>query len=56
VKTRRSERDRRVDRSLRLVMGSPDGEEFGGCGEYLEITPLARFMRRIVAASGSARK
>jgi hypothetical protein len=31
-------------------------EEFGGCGEYLEITPPARFMCRIVALSGSARK
>jgi hypothetical protein len=28
----------RVGGSLRLVMRSPDGEEFGGRGEYLEIT------------------
>jgi hypothetical protein len=31
-------------------------EEFGGCGEYLEITPPASFMWWIVALSGSARK
>jgi hypothetical protein len=31
-------------------------EEFGGCGEYLEIRPPASFIRQILAASGSARK
>jgi uncharacterized protein YndB with AHSA1/START domain len=29
----------RVGGSLRLVMRNPEGEEFGGSGEYLEITP-----------------
>jgi uncharacterized protein YndB with AHSA1/START domain len=31
-----AEVDARVGGGLRLVMRSPDGEEFGGCGEYLE--------------------
>jgi uncharacterized protein YndB with AHSA1/START domain len=29
---------------LRLVMRSPDGEEFGGGGEYREITPPTRLV------------
>jgi uncharacterized protein YndB with AHSA1/START domain len=33
-----AEVDVRVGGSLRLVMRSPDGVEFGGSGEYLEIT------------------
>lgn len=32
-----AEVDARVGGGLRLVMRSPDGEEFGGCGEYLEL-------------------
>jgi uncharacterized protein YndB with AHSA1/START domain len=31
--------DVRVGGKLRLVMRSPDGQEFGGSGEYVEITP-----------------
>ena len=34
-----AEVDVRVGGSLRLVMRSPDGEEFGGSGEYREIIP-----------------
>jgi uncharacterized protein YndB with AHSA1/START domain len=34
-----AEVDARVGGGLRLVMRSPDGEEFGGSGEYMEITP-----------------
>jgi uncharacterized protein YndB with AHSA1/START domain len=36
--------DVRVGGELRLVMRSPDGEEFGGRGEYLEITPPERLV------------
>jgi uncharacterized protein YndB with AHSA1/START domain len=36
--------DVRVGGELRLVMRSPDGEEFGGSGEYLEITPPTRLV------------
>lgn len=39
-----AEVDARVGGSLRLVMRSPDGEEFGGRGEYLEITPPERLV------------
>jgi uncharacterized protein YndB with AHSA1/START domain len=34
----------RVGGGLRLVMRSPDGEEFGGSGEYIEITPPERIV------------
>ena len=34
----------RVGGRLRLVMRSPDGKEFGGRGEYLEVTPPARLV------------
>jgi uncharacterized protein YndB with AHSA1/START domain len=37
-----AEVDARVGGTLRLVMRSPDGEEFGGSGEYIEITPPKR--------------
>jgi uncharacterized protein YndB with AHSA1/START domain len=37
-----AEVDARVGGSLRLVMRSPAGEEFGGSGEYVEITPPTR--------------
>ena len=36
--------DLRVGGRLRLVMRSPDGEEFGGGGEYREITPPTRLV------------
>jgi uncharacterized protein YndB with AHSA1/START domain len=39
-----AEVDVRVGGGLRLVMRSPDGEEFGGRGEYLEITPHERLV------------
>lgn len=39
-----AEVDPRVGGGLRLVMRSPDGEEFGGSGEYLEITPPKRLV------------
>jgi uncharacterized protein YndB with AHSA1/START domain len=39
-----AEVDPRVGGSLRLVMRSPDGEEFGGSGEYLEISPPERLV------------
>jgi uncharacterized protein YndB with AHSA1/START domain len=39
-----AEVDVRVGGGLRLVMRSPDGEEFGGCGEYVEIDPPARLV------------
>jgi uncharacterized protein YndB with AHSA1/START domain len=39
-----AEVDPRVGGSLRLVMRSPDGEEFGGRGEYVEITPSERLV------------
>jgi uncharacterized protein YndB with AHSA1/START domain len=34
----------RVGGELRLVMRAPDGEEFGGAGEYLEVTPPTRLV------------
>jgi uncharacterized protein YndB with AHSA1/START domain len=37
-----AEVDPRIGGRLRLVMRSPDGEEFGGSGEYLEITRPTR--------------
>jgi uncharacterized protein YndB with AHSA1/START domain len=37
-----AEVDPRVGGALRLVMRSPDGEEFGGGGHYREITPPTR--------------
>lgn len=37
-----AEVDARVGGRLRLVMRSPDGEEFGGRGEYVEIRPPER--------------
>lgn len=37
-----AEVDVRVGGSLRLVMRSPDGKEFGGSGEYTEIAPPER--------------
>lgn len=39
-----AEVDPRVGGRLRLVMRSPDGEEFGGSGEYLEIDPPSRLI------------
>jgi uncharacterized protein YndB with AHSA1/START domain len=39
-----AEADLRVGGRLRLVMRSPDGEEFGGGGEYREITPPTRLV------------
>ena len=36
----------RVGGRLRLVMRSPQGEEFGGTGEYLEIAPPDRLVFR----------
>ena len=39
-----AEIDVRVGGRLRLVMRSPDGEEFGGTGEYLEINPPERLV------------
>jgi uncharacterized protein YndB with AHSA1/START domain len=39
-----AEVDLRVGGSLRLLMRSPDGEEFGGGGEYREITPPTRLV------------
>jgi uncharacterized protein YndB with AHSA1/START domain len=39
-----AEVDVRVGGRLRLVMRSPEGEEFGGSGEYLEITPPERLV------------
>jgi uncharacterized protein YndB with AHSA1/START domain len=36
--------DARVGGRLRLVMRSSDGEEFGGTGEYVEITPPVRLV------------
>jgi uncharacterized protein YndB with AHSA1/START domain len=39
-----AEVDVRVGGSLRLVMRSPDGDEFGGSGEYREIIPPERLV------------
>ena len=39
-----AEVDLRVGGRLRLVMRSPDGEEFGGGGEYREIAPPTRLV------------
>src|SRR5262249_53162413 len=39
-----AEVDLRVGGRLRLVMRSPTGDEFGGGGEYLEITPPTRLV------------
>jgi uncharacterized protein YndB with AHSA1/START domain len=39
-----AEVDARVGGRLRLVMRSPDGEEFGGSGEYVEIRPPERLV------------
>src|SRR5262245_15913323 len=39
-----AEIDVRVGGGLRLVMRSPAGGEFGGCGEYLEVTPPERLV------------
>ena len=39
-----AEVDLRVGGRLRLVMRSPDGAEFGGGGEYREITPPTRLV------------
>jgi uncharacterized protein YndB with AHSA1/START domain len=39
-----AEVDPRVGGALRLVMRSPDGEEFGGSGEYIEIIPPKRLV------------
>ena len=37
-----AEVDLRIGGALRVVMRSPDGEEFGGGGEFVEITPPRR--------------
>jgi uncharacterized protein YndB with AHSA1/START domain len=39
-----AEVDPRVGGSLRLVMRNPEGEEFGGGGKYIEITPPERLV------------
>jgi uncharacterized protein YndB with AHSA1/START domain len=39
-----AEVDVRVGGGLRLVMRNPDGEEFGGCGEYVELDPPDRLV------------
>jgi uncharacterized protein YndB with AHSA1/START domain len=39
-----AEVDVRVGGTLRLVMRRPDGQEFGGSGEYLEIRPPERLV------------
>jgi uncharacterized protein YndB with AHSA1/START domain len=39
-----AEADVRVGGSLRIVMRSPDGEEFAGGGEYIEVTPTERLV------------
>ena len=39
-----AEVDLRIGGKLRLVMRSPSGEEFGGWGEYREITPPTRLV------------
>jgi uncharacterized protein YndB with AHSA1/START domain len=38
------EADVRVGGRLRIVTRSPDGEEFGGGGEYIEVTPPERLV------------
>jgi uncharacterized protein YndB with AHSA1/START domain len=39
-----AEVDPRVGGELRLVMRSPEGDEFGGSGQYLEIDPPERLV------------
>jgi uncharacterized protein YndB with AHSA1/START domain len=39
-----AEADVRVGGKLRIVMRSPDGEELGGGGEYIEIKPTERLV------------
>ena len=39
-----AEADVRVGGKLRIVMRSPDGEEIGGGGEYLEVAPPERLV------------
>jgi uncharacterized protein YndB with AHSA1/START domain len=39
-----AEADVRVGGRLRIVMRSPDGEEFGGGGEYTEVRPTERLV------------
>jgi uncharacterized protein YndB with AHSA1/START domain len=39
-----AEIDPRVGGGLRLVMRSPDDEEFGGSGEYVEVSPPERLV------------
>jgi uncharacterized protein YndB with AHSA1/START domain len=39
-----AEADVRVGGRLRIVMRSPDGEEFGGGGKYIEVTPRERIV------------
>jgi uncharacterized protein YndB with AHSA1/START domain len=39
-----AEVDVRVGGKLRLVMRRPDGREFGGGGEYIEVTPAQRLV------------
>src|SRR5918996_2423563 len=39
-----AEADARVGGSLRIVMRSPNGEEFGGGGEFVEVTPGKRLV------------
>jgi uncharacterized protein YndB with AHSA1/START domain len=39
-----AEADVRVGGRLRILMRSPQGEEFGGGGEYIEVTPPKRLV------------
>jgi uncharacterized protein YndB with AHSA1/START domain len=39
-----AEADVRIGGALRIVMRSPEGEEFGGGGEYLEVAPSKRLV------------